>query len=200
LNRDRAFVFIGGLTQFSDKISELESTIEEYAVYAGKLERYNGVDRLVRAWTEQKICRYLHVFGKGCLEGFLREQSINNKYIVFHGQRDESEVITWQSRARWNLRYSDGINQDYFFPSKFFNICAADGLIIVNDFNGIPFELRETIAFVDDELSELSEIVGESHKIDASEASRQRRRILEKNHTWRSCINRIIERFLLSAS
>jgi glycosyltransferase involved in cell wall biosynthesis len=194
-NESNFFTFIGGITFFAEELMKLDNELNDFAVYAGKLERYNGFDRLIKAWTNQNINKYLHIFGKGSLEGEVIELSSKNKYIVFHGQHSEEKIIEWQSRATWNfcLRYSEGIDQDYFFPSKLFNICCARGEVIVNDFNGIPEDLGCCISIIDNDLAKLSQVLELTKDSISGESYQERRSIVRDRYSWEACIRKILE-------
>jgi glycosyltransferase involved in cell wall biosynthesis len=196
LSKSNFFIFIGGITFFAEELMKLDSKLSDFAVYAGKLERYNGFDRLIKAWTNQNIDKYLHIFGKGSLESEIIELSKINKYVIFHGQHSEKNIIEWQSRAQWNfcLRYSEGIDQDYFFPSKLFNICCARGAVIVNNFNGIPEDLGCHISIVDNDLAKLSEVLELTKDNESLGSSCQERHsIVLDRYSWEACIRKILE-------
>lgn len=195
LSESNFFIFIGGITFFAEELIKFDNNLSDFAVYAGKLERYNGFDRLIKAWTNQNINKYLHIFGKGSLESEIIELSNKNKYIIFHGQHPEKDIIEWQSRARWNfcLRYSEGIDQDYFFPSKLFNICCAKGAVIVNNFNGIPEDLSCHISIIDDDLELLSQVLELTKDSTLAKSYQERHSIVLGKYSWEACIGQILE-------
>ena len=196
LNPDKCFIFQGGITYFSEKImnnSELHSLLD-LGVFAGALEPYNGIDKLVDQWIAFGIQWPLHIFGKGSLENHIKQAAESTEKIIFHGFQPEHVILEWQSKARWNfcLRYSLGLNQKYFFPSKFFNIVCASGAILVNDFYGLPDPLRKYLNIVSDNLSDLQEQLVLIDHLPHQENIRARREAVKKEYNWKVCIEKII--------
>lgn len=155
LQVDKVFVFRGGITRQADALlaHSIGNINARIAVFAGALESYNGVDKLVSMWPAFGDFE-LHVFGKGVCEGFIKDVSARNPLVVFHGVCSEDVVTTWMARAVLNfcLRYPIGIEAKYFFPSKFFNVMAAPGIAVVNRFHGLPTDAAELCVVVNDDL------------------------------------------------
>ena len=197
INPNKSYIFKGGITQASrllakSKICDLNSSI---AVYAGALERYNGVDLLVKMWKEQEICMQLHIFGRGSLENNISIASKASDNIIFHGFKSELEVLNFQKIAAWNicLRFDFDINQKYFFPSKFFQACCAPGALMVNKFYGLPEELLPYLNIVNDDLCNLNELISGGAKV-LMPVSRKRREIVFREFDWIRCIEFIVSR------
>src|SRR5690606_13457629 len=93
----------------------------------------------------------------------------------------------------WNfcLRYAVGINTNYFFPSKLFNVVSAPGSVIVNNFRGLPASLCEFLFVVADDLSNLPEVLMRAESSTNQELVSKRRKILLSSYSWRGCISRI---------
>lgn len=194
IDNKKCIIFQGGLTRFSYKLLKNQSnTRNEIAVFAGGLEPHNGIDKLVHQWILQDIKYELHIFGRGTLENLIREQSAHTKNIIFHGFKPEEVIEKWQSESKWNfcLRYSVGIDQRYFFPSKFFNILCAPGMVVVNNFNNLPHDLKDYLIFVDDDLTNLNKVLLSTTKNKKAPVTYERYDILQKNHTWENIINQI---------
>ena len=195
LDPSKCTVFQGGVTEFAIKImSGEESEINDMAVFAGGLEPHNGIDRLVDQWLAGGIPYQLHVFGRGSLEQHVRLAALKSDRIIFHGYRHEHVILSWQRRARWNfcLRYSLGLNQTYFFPSKFFNILCAPGAVVVNNFYALPKTVRDHVCVVNDDLSDLKVSLLAASHLSTRECADVRRKIVQSKHSWRSCIAQII--------
>lgn len=194
-NPSRCFVFQGGITVFAEQFmhARLES-FSDIGVFAGALEPYNGIDRLINQWLKCGIEHTLHIFGKGSLENQVKQAANCSDKVFFHGQQPEEIILQWQLKARWNfcLRYSEGINQEYFFPSKLFNIVCAPGAVIGNNFHGLPSSLREHIGIVSDDLSDLPDVLNHVAEISSLARLEQRRKIAKSEHNWQSCIDQII--------
>lgn len=200
IDEARSFVFQGGPT--GGAIQSLLSKrrkqrqLKNIAVFAGALEPHNGVDKLLTRWVEDSIDLELHIFGSGSLEGLVTSSAIRSNNIIFQGFQSESEVFMWQSQAKWLvcLRYSIGLNQDFFFPSKFFNLLALDGNILVNRFNNLPTDLLHNVVAVDDELFDMTnKLMTPPHSVQVENCEKRHEILLEK-YTWMHCIEKIIDR------
>ncbi len=192
----RCFVFQGGFTAFAAQLKgDLQGSLADIGVFAGSLEPHNGIDRLVNQWLACRIEHTLHVFGRGSLQNLVELAAKRSRTIVFHGWQPEEIILQWQLKARWNfcLRYSQGLNQEYFFPSKLFNIMCAPGAVVGNDFHGLPAAFREYIGFVSDDLSDLPNVLAHAAKISSPARVAQRREIVKTEHSWQSCIDQIIK-------
>lgn len=192
----KCLVFQGGITEFAIQImSGQDEQLSEIGVFAGALEPYNGIDRLIDQWLAGDIVHPLHVFGRGSLETYVIRSVKYSDRIIFHGFQPEQVILEWQRKARWNfcLRYSAGLNQKYFFPSKLFNIICAPGAVIVNDFHALPESLRGYLCVIQDDLSDLAVcLAGASALLDAN-CVRTRREIVRFTHDWRWCISQILQ-------
>lgn len=197
LDPARCIVFQGGATDLVNSlpVDEGDCELNDLGVFAGALESYNGVESLVERWLAQGVDRPLHVFGHGSLSGYVRNAARQSNRIVFHGFQPESVVLEWQRKARWNfcLRYSIGLNQAYFFPSKLFNLMCSPGTVVVNDFLAIPPRLRSHLCIVRDDLSDLGERLHEATLVSDPERVNRRRRILAETQSWRACISRVVK-------
>lgn len=191
----KCFLFQGGVTSFAEKlIAGPPAPLEDIGVFAGALEPHNGIDRLVDQWIACKTDYILHVFGHGSLQAHVEAAAKHSSRVVFHGQQPEAVILQWQLRAKWNfcLRYSCGLNQKYFFPSKMFNIVCAPGAVIVNDFYALPDALRKYVEIVHDDLSNLNDALNNAAYAWSTERVERRREVVRANHSWRACVERIV--------
>jgi hypothetical protein len=190
LPRSRSKIFAGGLTAFAlRQIGATRVPLQDIVVYAGALEKHNGVDLLVRRWVEDQITVPLHIFGRGTLEPLVSEAASESRYIHAHGHVAEDVVFDWQRCARWHLclRYSRGLDQRYFFPSKFFNVLSTRGHVIVNDSFSCPPELGRFALRVADDLSLIGRLLREASEASDSIASDARIAFLTTNYSWDAC-------------
>jgi hypothetical protein len=187
------YVFRGGITRQTrfllDQSPKLKLPAEclPYAVFAGALESYNGVDQLINYWIANKPSIHLKIYGTGSLSKMTQNAAdCSSANISILGQVDEFTVSEAISGAAINfcLRYSKGINQDYFFPSKFFNLLAAPGILICNNFNNLPDLPQSYICIVNDDLSNLREVIDEAMKINLIAICSKRRLWLKENCDW----------------
>lgn len=198
LRKDRSIVFRGGMTKQSRELLKAQpGHLEPYAVFAGALEPYNGLDILLSKWTDFDCDLVLHVFGKGSLSSLATASSQKTNRVVFHGFAHEDVITRWQAKAAVNFcfRYSKGINQRYFFPSKFFNVLAAPGAVIANRFEGFPADVADHCHLVDDDLTNLPEVIQAAVSSKDSEVRlTDRRKWLEANAEWNSLLQGVVER------
>ncbi len=198
LNRTSCFVFQGGITDFAARLAEtpLTNELQPIGVFAGMLEPHNGIDRLLHRWTTGTPPGVLHVFGRGSLEAAAASAAANSPHVVFHGHQPPEVIEGWLRDARWNfcLRYDVGLNQAYFFPSKFFNIVCAAGIPVVNEFGGLPPDLRPHVCIVDDDLVNLFDRISQFPHQSDPEGVRIRRSLVLQRYSWHDCVKRILER------
>jgi glycosyltransferase involved in cell wall biosynthesis len=195
LEPSKCMVFQGGITDFAVQVmSGQAQALMDVGVFAGGLELHNGIDRLVDQWLGGGIQQQLHVFGRGSLDRHVEQAALKSDRIIFHGFQPEHVVLAWQLKARWNfcLRYSRGLNQTYFFPSKFFNILCAPGAVVVNDFHALPDTVRDYLCVVSDDLSNLAEHLSAAASLSSPDCVRARREIVRLKHSWHSCIGEIV--------
>ena len=195
---EKTRVFNGGLTRQGRSILAAKGeSLSRCAVFAGALEKYNGIDILIEQWISQNIDMELHVFGKGSCETCVHEAALHNNKIIFHGFRPEEEVSDWQKSALVNfcLRYSDGIDAGYFFPSKLFNVICAPGAVMANRFEGFPRELQDDCTMLSDDLTDLREQLKKIEDADNLHLLRERRKQwIADNANWRPVILDIFSR------
>jgi len=198
LRKDRSIVFRGGMTKQSRELLNAQPEhLEPYAVFAGALEPYNGLDILLSKWTDFDGDLVLHIFGKGSLSSLASAWSQKTNRVVFHGFAHEDVITRWQAKAAVNFcfRYSKGINQRYFFPSKFFNVIAAPGAVVANRFEGFPADVADDCHLVDEDLSNLPEVIQAAVSSENSaERLTGRRRWLEANAEWSSLLQVVVAR------
>lgn len=194
----RFHIFKGGITEQGFDLLRCNLSINNYGVFAGALEPHNGIDRLLRFWVDSELKFDLHVFGRGSLTSFVIDCAKQNPYIKFHGFLPHSDVSQWQKTAKFNfcLRYSDGLDEEFFFPSKFFNSCCCPGLLIVNNFKNIPdyiFDTKGLISNIGD-IKELLMLSDDEIELEAL----SRRRAVIKEGSWIAAISVILKYFSLS--
>lgn len=197
IDRSKYFVFQGAATSSAEKLLKTPAAeVEDFAVFAGALERYNGVDLLVEQWVQKRIQHPLHVFGRGSLSPLVELAAKNSEYVIYHGFRSDDFVADYQKNARWNFcfRFSIGINQSYFFPSKLFNISLAPGLVVVNDFKSFPQEIMSLVIVVSDDLRDLARAIEKSVDFDLADSSRKRREVILRKYSWKTCVNELLKR------
>lgn len=195
--KENSFVFSGGITNYAlSIINEPVENLENIAVFAGGLVEHNGVGLLAESWINQNINFDLYIFGKGRLSARIEEISKTSSHVKYMGFLPEEALRPWLRRSKWNfcLRYSRGIDSRYFFPSKFYNLLSAPGVIFVNQSQDIPEDLRSDVIVLNDDLSDLSEQLNKSIDGLPPETITQRRQKLQSQHSWSYCVEKIFSR------
>jgi len=200
LNIKKCLIFEGGLSEKSEELLSYKNfkNLQPYGLFAGMLEKYNGIDKLVSAWIEHKINYPLYIFGKGSLEEYIKTCETLNPNIIFKGFAPQKEIMEFQSRSMWNfcLRYSEEIHANYCFPSKLFEIVASPGCPVVNEFPNLPVLLRDYLYIVNEDLSDLNKIIDNSlTELNGKYKSNLeiRRKILISEFSWQSLMKRILK-------
>ncbi|WP_191117801.1 glycosyltransferase family protein [Vibrio campbellii] len=196
ISGEKVITFQGGVTEFGYSAFSCKTFSGDYAVYAGALEKHNGVDRLIYKWNELNIQKKLHIFGKGSLLSEVEEIANRNHNIIFHGLVSQETVLEWQNNAKYNFcfRFSEGLAQEYFFPSKFFNVAMCPGLLVCNSFHGVPDSVKSSLGLIDDDLNDLAEVMNLSDSDIYANSERVRSDIIT-NYSWDSLISTIKNRF-----
>lgn len=186
----KCMVFQGASTKYANEnLHKYTKSKENIVVFAGALEYYNGIDILLQKWKTENIKIELHIYGKGNLTKLT--ESCQCEYIIYHGFQGEEVINKMMERARWviNLRYSKGINEKYFFPSKFFNLVCTDCVVLTNSFFALPKILKPYLCILEEDLSNLTELINSSNSINIFEIVKDRRKVVQDNFSWEKCIN-----------
>lgn len=200
----KAFVFNGGITRQTEAIMkqgylrQQGLPKEEFAVFAGAIERYNGIDLLIEEWIRSNITIKLHIFGKGNLSDIVSSAAKVSDNIIYHGFVSEEEVTRWQALSSFNicLRFSKDIADNYFFPSKFFNIVAAQGLVVVNNFTNFPEDLKSFCSIVNDDLRNLSLVLNNRDIEQEINNYNERLKWINKNCQWSYVVEECNRRYI----
>ncbi len=199
LPKEKSVVFPGAVpTSRLREFSNSNSLVSNFAVFAGALEEYNGVDMLINNWPQHDDIEFsLHVFGSGRLSNLVLEKSRLNQNIIFHGFKPPEIVDEYLLKSRINFcfRYSKGIDQRFFFPSKFFDLILLPGYLVCNRFDNIPDELVDYVTIVDDGFFNLKEIILSFSLSDRDFGDLFN--IVGNNYTWQGFINGFIRRYSL---
>ena len=188
-------IFQGGVTEFAEhlKIHD-DRELQQIAIFAGSLEPHNGVGVLVDCWVDQNVPVPLHVYGRGSLEAHVRAKAGQSDMVIFHGFCDEAVVAERQAVATWNfcLRYSEKLNEDFFFPSKLFNMLICRGAVVANEFGSIPDDIRKFITFVDGPLGDLKSCMAVARARNCETDVLERRSYVMRQFSWRRALQDLI--------
>lgn len=197
----KSIVFPGGVTAQTRRIIQLGhhqsyATLQNRAVFAGALEPYNGVDVLISIWEKVQMGLPLYIFGNGSLSEEVKRASLDSRSNIFYmGQCDEEIVSSYIASSSINicLRYSKNIEEEYFFPSKFVNLCAAPGAIIVNKFKNIPESILQHCHVLEDDSDGVFE---RAKNADANLIRMQhegRMKWIEANGDWHGVVTKMMK-------
>lgn len=194
LKKGKYHVFPGGVTKPGFEFLKERNFSQDYAVFAGALEPHNGIDKLISIWQKKNINIKLHVFGRGSLSEHVKKVADNNANIIFHGFISQEEVSKWQLAAKFNfcLRYSDGLEEEYFFPSKFFNVACCPGLLICNDFKNLPQIFFNKIGLVKHDISDLKDTL-EITTEEIVNVTKERRLKIINEYSWANLMKQIYD-------
>lgn len=200
---EKTIVFRGGVTRQTREILKAVKTntygmLVERAIFAGALEPYNGIDWLIKHWIEEGVTLPLVVFGNGTLRPLLEAEHQRHQRsggrIIYMGFCDEATVSKFISTSKINicLRFSKGIKEEYFFPSKFINMCAAPGVLLCNQFKNIPTELMAHCNIVKEGIGECIKEVIESSDKSLEYHHLKRVQWLYSNSNWGVVVKKIL--------
>lgn len=192
--KEKCLVWAGGIIGDVEADSS-EGELAEYGVFAGTLMPYNGAYDLCKAWLDHNINLPLHIFGDGADKEKILELAQTNPFIIFHGKVPPEEVKRYTTTALFNfcLRYDKGINQRYFFPSKFFDVYTCQGYVVVNDFYGLTERMKHNLLIVDDELTNLPSLVDFARQNNPRGDYVSRINYAKQHLSWDTCINKIYQ-------
>lgn len=123
-------------------------------VYAGALERYNGIDVILDAVAglPDPDVR-LHVAGRGSLESEVRAAAQCDSRVIVHGYMDAAGLAQLYRDASLliNHRSDHRIDSRYVFPSKLIEYLASGIPVISTHFRSLKAEYRPYLTLLDDE-------------------------------------------------
>ena len=123
----------------SPQVKEENITI----LYSGTLAIRYGIKNLLQAFMEIDNYNYrLWIFGDGDGRAVVENCAINDKRIIYFGQKARNEILKHQKQATIlvNPRTTEGDYTKYSFPSKIMEYLASGTPTIMNKLQGIPDE------------------------------------------------------------
>nr|BCN18020.1 hypothetical protein [Vibrio cholerae] len=183
LPKDKVYVWHGGITDFPNRVTSYSTC--DFAVFAGALTKYNGVDLLLEFWAKRSDSIPLHVFGVGELNQLAIEYSKQYENIIYHGFQPPSTVSEYVAKAKINFcfRFSLGISQEFFFPSKFFDILMEKGFVVCNKFKNMPHDLKPYVLLIESDFSNFTEVIDECFQKDVI-CIHERHALLKSEYSW----------------
>jgi glycosyltransferase involved in cell wall biosynthesis len=196
LKNNQYTVVPGGVTSFSSMLKPIDSVkFTNKAIFAGALEKHNGIDKIVDFWIKYEPKVELHIYGGGSLVEFVISAIDGSSNVFFHGVVSQRMVAEVQADSKFNfcLRYSEGLDERYFFPSKFFNVSMCPGLLLSNDFYGLPKDVvDEDFGLLIDGFKNIQQCL-ELDDDSIKNIAYQRIEIVKKYYSWEHHLEKIIE-------
>ncbi|OEY65159.1 hypothetical protein BG841_00875 [Marinobacter sp. X15-166B] len=154
-------------------------------VFAGALEKHNGICKLLDAWKVIPDNYELIVYGKGGLKQYVAEIAQSLPNVTYRGYANKDVIHQEMMQSDFNVcfRFSDGIDERFFFPSKFFSVNCYPGFALVNNFSGLPREFQEVGFVINDDMSNIVEVL-ESKVMDLKKKTVKRQEYLFGNYSW----------------
>jgi glycosyltransferase involved in cell wall biosynthesis len=192
---------IGGLSESDldrkDSYEYSNDTYDaNYYVMGGAIEPHNGVVRLAKHWPSCGSAGFIHIYGDGSDSNNLIKISNTNRYVRYLGKVSRSEYLNAADRSLGVivLRYSDGLDSKYFFPSKFLEACALRKNVYCNKFTNFPEELSGYVDFIESNMSDVKNIMSlEYNNKKTREEISQRIIFIRQHYTWNGAMNKIHE-------
>ena len=160
-------------------------------VTAGRLDEVNGVREILEAFTRIKDKSFrLHIAGTGPFEAVVKEATVKDARITFHGFLAFDEVLKLYISADVlvNMRLTQRISTRYFFPSKTMEYLASGVPIITTCPGNMAEEYGEIAYLLHDEtpqaLAHLLTTVAALPEEQRRERGRIAQRYMAENKTW----------------
>lgn len=123
-------------------------------VFAGALERYNGVDVMLEALAQRPDPHLrLHIAGQGRLRGDVEAAARQDSRIVFHGLLDMEQLAALYAEGDLliNHRSDQRLDSRYVFPSKLIEYLASGLPVVSTRFRSLPEEYLPHLILLPDE-------------------------------------------------
>lgn len=196
---ERQFLVFPGAVEHDNRMTPAPSTVvpsensKLTVVFAGALEKHNGVDKLIRVWHSMPDNVHLVIYGKGSLERKVRSSSLSQQNVSYHGFASKDEIHDKMLSSDYNIcfRFGNNIDERFFFPSKFFSVNCYTGFALVNDFYGLPDSYKELGFLVKEDFSNLPKLMNQENSI-LSAVTKERQDLLFANYRWSVLLSEII--------
>lgn len=138
----------------ADTTTPLRPRLNRFTLtYAGTLTEYNSVRQLLEAFRGLPGDELeLRIFGRGPLESLVREHCRADSRIHFGGLLPRDDVLSEQRSANLllNIRRTDGIINDFAFPSKLLDYISTGVPTLSTDFGDVMNPLRDCLFVIGD--------------------------------------------------
>ncbi len=169
-------------TEISSKVYKRNDDKCFDIVYAGSLEKYNGIESMINAMKFLPFENVsLNIYGDGTLKNDVVHKSTRDRRIKYRGliPRGELDIIIQRADLLLNLRDTNHYVSKFAFPSKLIQYLSS-GIPVLST-RVIETETFNNVAFIAEDLSpkKISEII--SYIIN-NPGEQQERAVLAKNY------------------
>ena len=150
--RNKPYMVMEGIADIS--ADEYEGQKAKAILYAGGLNKDNGIEILLQAFVELKNTEWeLWICGEGELREWVKQVSMANSNIKYYGIIPNEKVLELEKRATLliNPRLTTNTFTRYSFPSKTMEYMASGSATIITRLEGIPEEYFEFVYVWEDE-------------------------------------------------
>jgi glycosyltransferase involved in cell wall biosynthesis len=147
------------VSRFEQRPSVPASTVDRpfTIVFAGSFTKINGIPEIVAAFAQLdgREIRLL-VAGRGPEEEVVQRAAAGDARIDFRGYLSENEVLELYGEADLllNLRITERVNTDYFFPSKLVEYLATGVPVLSTGTGHVQEEFGEVLFLLEEESPE----------------------------------------------
>ncbi len=170
-------------------------------MYAGALEKRNGIEELLKAFSLIDGNFELWLFGDGDYVSKIKEWQKTDKRIKYFGRVNRETVLEYEKRAflLTNIRLNDDEYIKYSFPSKTLEYMASETPLIMTKMEGIPKEYYKYVYVIED-IKYLKDVLQKrlsSSKFHEMEFGKRASRFILENKTSQIQSKKIFEYILL---
>lgn len=138
-----------------------EKASPRIVMFAGTLNRENGVDRLLNAFIKINTDAQLHIFGNGYLSDMVQDYSHQHSSIVYHGTLANQEILQWERKATLLVNprpLHQGI-ASYSFPSKLMEYMSSGTPALSTPLPAIPEDYLDYLYLTGDEVDDIEKAI-----------------------------------------
>lgn len=136
-----------------------EKASPRIVMFAGTLNRENGVDRLLNAFVKVKTDAHLHIFGNGYLSNMVKDYSHQYPSIIYHGTLANQEILEWEKKATLLINPRP-INQgiaSYSFPIKLMEYMSSGTPVLSTLLPAIPKDYLKYLFLTGDNVEDIEQ-------------------------------------------
>lgn len=149
----RPWMLMEGIFNLQDSLDEIEKDENKVILYTGKIEKWFGLEDLLRAFTKVEGNKFrLWICGPGDVE-MVRYYMHIDKRIEYKGCLTHEEVLVYQKKATLlvNPRHSTDAYTLYSFPSKTMEYMASGTPTLMCRLKSLPEEYMRHLYLFEDE-------------------------------------------------